>query len=154
MELKERKESARTGVSISSMLSVMELIIVIGIFAVISTFLLSFFTSANRLSEEAEALGKAVISAESVMELVKAEGFHTAVEKLDFSEQDGKGVLKYDRNFKTVKGEAAFLLILERTLEKEGAGKLYGYEIRVMRVKDGKSIFELSSKGYEKRGGV
>ena len=63
----ERETRAASGV----MLPVVELVIAIGLFTVISIFIVRFFTSANTISRQADELSKGLIKAESAMELSK-----------------------------------------------------------------------------------
>lgn len=54
------------------MLPVVELVIAIGLFTIISIFIVKFFTSANTMSRQADDLSKGLIKAESAIELLKA----------------------------------------------------------------------------------
>lgn len=53
---------------IRSGIAMLELVITIGIFAVVSTFLLKMFVAANQTQREASELSKAAVTAESAME--------------------------------------------------------------------------------------
>lgn len=52
-------------------LPMIEIVIVVGIFAVLSVFLLRMFVTADRLSSDAENIGKAVVRAQAAAETVK-----------------------------------------------------------------------------------
>lgn len=74
-------KDTRTGLGV--MLPVFELVIAIGLFTIISIFLISFFTSANTMSRQADDLSKGLIKAESAIELVKAYNTEDAAEELE-----------------------------------------------------------------------
>ena len=63
----------------------LELVITIGIFAVISVFLLELFLAANSLQQKARDTGKATIFSENIAENIKgAEKKEKAIEELGF----------------------------------------------------------------------
>ncbi len=62
----------RKSIGISSELTLLELIIVIGLFAVFSAVNLQLFSSAHKLSEESDCLSHAIIAAENAAECFKA----------------------------------------------------------------------------------
>ena len=72
-----------TRTSLGVMLPVFELVIAIGLFTIISIFLIRFFTSANTMSRQADDLSKGLIKAESAIELVKAYSTEDAAEELE-----------------------------------------------------------------------
>lgn len=152
MNLISSEENKKTKVSVGAMLSVMELVIAIGMFAIISTFLLRFFTLANRLSDEASELSKAAISAEAMMEHIKGVGFEATVKEFNM-EEDGEVVkVFYDENYRPATTTAAFVMKITRKPEKMASGVMSQYHIQVikLRAKDEKVLFELDGKSYEK----
>ena len=74
-------KDTRTGLGV--MLPVFELVIAIGLFTIISIFLIRFFTSANTMSRQADDLSKGLIKAESAIELVKEYSTEAAAEQLE-----------------------------------------------------------------------
>lgn len=67
-----RIDSAKAGRNDTGiMLPVVELVIAIGLFTIISVFLIRFFASANTMSRQADNLSKGLIKAESAIELLK-----------------------------------------------------------------------------------
>ena len=73
-------KDTRTGLGV--MLPVFELVIAIGLFTILSIFLIRFFTSANTMSRQADDLSKGLIKAESAIELVKAYSTDEAAKEL------------------------------------------------------------------------
>ena len=67
-----------TRTSLGVMLPVFELVIAIGLFTIISIFLIRFFTSANTMSRQADDLSKGLITAESAIEEREGEVGKTA----------------------------------------------------------------------------
>lgn len=62
----------RTVSSKTSGVPMLEIVISIGIFTIISVFLLQMFLSANALQEKSEDVGKSIIRAENIAETIKA----------------------------------------------------------------------------------
>lgn len=75
--------TVRTENSSKIMLPVVELVIAIGLFTIISVFIIRFFTSANLISRQASESSKGMIKAESVMELLKSFSPEEVAEKLN-----------------------------------------------------------------------
>lgn len=154
MEVINTGEKKRAKVSIGAMLSVMELVIAIGVFAIISTFLLRFFTVANRLSDEAREMSKASITAEAILEHIKGEGFSATIEAFGFSESGERAEADFDENFEVIgkNGEkkAFYRLEITRTGEVKEAGTLYHFNIRIIKLKNESVIFDFNGKSYEK----
>ena len=95
-------KDTRAGLGV--MLPVFELVIAIGLFTIISIFLIRFFTSANTMSRQADDLSKGLIKAESAIELVKAYSTEDAVEELEgevVNTSNGKNIEAYfDKDWK------------------------------------------------------
>lgn len=151
-----KKESAVGNFNgIGAMVPVMELLISIGIFAVISIFLIRFFVTSNRISEDASALSKASILSETAMELIKGKSVKEVPGILDgkmSSEKDGVFTVRYDSDFKTVADGGTYLMEITETSEKTASGSLRNYFVVFKRIKDGTEIFTLNGKSYEKSG--
>lgn len=149
MNLMNSEENQKTKVSIGAMLSVMELVIAIGMFAIISTFLLRFFTLANRLSGEANELSKAAISAEAMMEHIKGTGFEATVKEFGMEKDGEVAKLFYDEKYRQAATKATFVMEITRTQETDVMGK-YHIKVKKLRQNDEKVLFELDGKSYEK----
>lgn len=152
MNMDEDKKKAK--VSIGAMLSVMEIVIAIGIFAIISTFLLRFFTVANRLSDEAREVSKAGIAAEGVFEYIKANGFLETAEDMGFELDGERAFVKYNENFGVISSgreEApAYAMEVIRVPEKGSAGILCSYNIKITKLINDSLLFDFHGKTYEK----
>lgn len=77
---KSDTKATKTGTKV--MLPVVELVIAIGLFTIISIFIVKFFTSANLMSREADERSKASIKAESIIELLKCFSPEEVTEKI------------------------------------------------------------------------
>lgn len=154
MEVMHNGEKKRAKVSIGAMLSVMELVIAIGVFAIISTFLLRFFTVANRLSDEARELSKVSITAEAIMEHIKGVGFSDTAKTLGFSLAGEEASAKYDEDFQVLEEntekKAFYRLEITRAGETSEAGTLYNYNIKIIKLKNDSVLFDFNGKSYEK----
>lgn len=91
-----------TGTSSGVMLPVVELVIAIGLFTVISIFIIRFFTSANTMSRQADSLSKGLIKAESAIELSKVYSTEEVANELGgrFDEKKDMIVAYYDKDWK------------------------------------------------------
>lgn len=146
-------EKNKAKVSVGAMLSVMELVIAIGVFAVISTFLLRFFTVANRLSDEAKEVSKAGITAEAILEYAKGAGYEATLKEFGLTEDGGVAKADYDEKFYVVKdGSTRPVYSIEVTRTKDGleTGELSQYNIKIKKLKNDKLLFDFTGKSYEK----
>lgn len=153
MEVMNFEEKQRAKVSIGAMLSVMELVIAIGVFAIISTFLLRFFTVANRLSDEAREVSKAAITAEAIMEHIKGKGIQATAEEFELTLSENQAISELDETFQKVKNEekkAMYRLELVRTPRSSEAGTLFDYNIKIIKLKNETVLFDFNGKSYEK----
>ena len=144
----------------------LELVITIGIFAVISVFLLELFLAANSLQQKARDTGKATILSENIAENIKgAEKKEKAIEELGFQTRYGKwnetkGVypiaairkekqegdtqiyIKYcDSKWKATKQKSSYSIILVPAKTKVKNKTIDTYEIYVYRLKGYVSMF-------------
>lgn len=98
------------------MLPVVELVIAIGLFAIISIFIVKFFTSANTMSRQADDLSKGLIKAESAIELLKTMSPEEVAKELNGKLDKSKNEIRtyYDKDWKAadVKGNAKYVLIV------------------------------------------
>ena len=78
----------------SSKMPMLEMILVIGYFSVISVFILQLFLSANMLQSKAKDEGKAIVQSERIAETIKAANSFEAAKKecklLEYSKIDDK----------------------------------------------------------------
>lgn len=81
----------------TSSIPMLEIIFSIGIFTIISVFVLQLFLSADVLQKKAKDTSKAVIYAENIVEVLKAsDSFEEAIELLGLKEE--KGTIKQEDN--------------------------------------------------------
>ncbi len=152
-EVDEKKGiKSRSGI----MLPVVELVIAIGLFAVISVFILRFFTSANAMSKNADDISKAVIKAESVLELAKALSFEDAAAEFGASvleTADGKQMeASYDKEWKNTRENPSYLLKVTEKTEQLSNGIMYNYHVAVAKnvSEDAVVLVELEGSKYKK----
>lgn len=140
-------------VSVGAMLSVMELVIAIGVFAIISTFLLRFFTVANRLSDEAREVSKASIKVEAVFEHIKAVGLSETASEFHYTESKDTAEAMLDEKLEAVSdtdAKAVYRILIDRVSEKDAAGALFSYNIKIIKIKNDAVLFDFNGKSYEK----
>ena len=141
----------------STSLTLLELIISIGVFAIISVFLLEMFLAANSMQQQAKDEGKAITKSETVAELIKGadsqeevfaqlsmqEAWGTMQQKkngtyqivdVTSSEDAGKTklyVAHFDKNWKETEEEDCYSLILVPYEENLQGKTVNDYEIFV-----------------------
>ena len=138
-----------------------EPVIVITFFAVISVFLLRMFASTEKLRSGAEEMSKSVIRAESVMEYVLATG--NAEEDLDalgFTEtkdDTGTYLVKYfDKDWQETDRPERYTMKVYVNSAERGNGTLVNYIVHVLKTDNtGNSVdlITLSTKKYLSGGG-
>ena len=130
-----RKTRSNSGV----MLPVVELVIAIGLFTIISIFIVKFFTSANTMSRQADELSKGLIKAESAIELAKSFSPEEAAEKLGGELNDSKEskeiVVYYDKDWKATEQakDCKYALTVLMTGNANGNGVLWDISVMVHR---------------------
>lgn len=151
----------------SAKMPMLEIIITIGIFAVVSVFILELFLSANTLQSRAKDKSKAIVLAESIAETVKSsKTFEEAVKELDLKQTVGKvaqqkdGSLQvnitdksndtkdtmivytghFDENWKTTKEEDTYSVIVVPYEEQIQDKVMINYKVCVYRLKGYVSI--------------
>lgn len=107
--------------------TMLELVLVTGIFAVVSVFLLRFYLTANRLQEKAVAISSSLVRAESLAETVKAYGIEYAVERFGLRPQGNGYLAEYDENWNPSESDGKYLLVLQLESEKSGLLKATVY---------------------------
>lgn len=118
----------------------LEIVISVGIFTIISVFLLKMFISANTLEEDAKILTKAVLSSETIAETIKAEkNFEQAMSGLEF-EKEENGTYKGAYN-------EIFTVVISGAFTDNNAGTLMTVVIDMYH--DGKKIYTLNTAAYD-----
>lgn len=121
------------------MLPVVELVIAIGLFTIISIFIVKFFTSANTMSRHADDLSKGLIKAESAIELSKALSPEEVAKEIGgkFTEsKDGKLIEAYydkDWNPTDAVGSFKYLLTVKIMDQPNATGVLSDIQVLVHR---------------------
>ena len=148
-----KMDSAKeTGTNTGFMLPVVELVIAIGLFTIISIFLIKFFTSANTMSRDADDLSKGLIKAESAIELSKV-----------FSPEKTAGELGgklieayYDKDWKRIDTADNFKYLLTITIagKPNASGVLSDIRVSIQRKDRDKNtvIVDLEGAKYTKGG--
>lgn len=124
-------------------ITMIEIIIIIGIFSIISVFILQMFMAADSLQKKAVNTSKALIQVESVAEVLKgSDSFETALLGLGMSEETDENQMYYVMYFndewkqvQEAKAHAIQVVISTKTAE---AGKMEIAAITALDVKDNK----------------
>lgn len=141
------------------MLPVVELVIAIGLFTIISIFIVKFFTSANTMSRQADDLSKGLIKAESAIELLKTMSPEEAAKELGVQFDESKNEIRtyYDKDWKVtdIKGNTKYVLVVNFTDSPEINGVLREIKANLL-TDDGNgeytSITDLTGAKYIKGG--
>ena len=154
-----RMDTARETKSNSGvMLPVVELVIAIGLFTIISIFIVKFFTSANTMSRQADELSKGLIKAEAAIELTKALSPKEAAKelggKLEESEIDKLIEVYYDKDWKVtdLTGNFKYILTVMITDTPSGNGTLSNIHVTINTKDDDTVITNLKGSKYIKGG--
>lgn len=154
-----RMDTARETKSNSGvMLPVVELVIAIGLFTIISIFIVKFFTSANAMSRQADELSKGLIKAEAAIELTKALSPKEAAKelggKLEESEIDKLIEVYYDKDWKVtdLTGNFKYILTVMITDTPNGNGILTNIHVTINTKDDDTVITNLKGAKYIKGG--
>lgn len=156
-----KMDSAKeTGTNTGFMLPVVELVIAIGLFTIISIFLIKFFTSANTMSRDADDLSKGLIKAESAIELSKVFSPEKTAGELGGKLTEGKdGKLieaYYDKDWKRIDTADNFKYLLTITIagKPNASGVLSDIRVSIQRKDRDKNtvIVDLEGAKYTKGG--
>ena len=148
-----KMDSAKgTGTNTGFMLPVVELVIAIGLFTIISIFLIKFFTSANTMSRDADDLSKGLIKAESAIELSKVFSLEKTADELG-----GKLIeAYYDKDWKRIDTADNFKYLLTITIadKPNASGVLSDIRVSIQRKDRDKNtvIVDLEGAKYTKGG--
>ncbi len=133
----------------------LEPVIAITFFAIISVFLLRIFASTEKIRSTAEETSKAVIKAESVMEYLLAaneEDGKLAQEGFKIVSEGGKTsfVKYYDKDWTVTDDTWKYEVVVVVNGEDKGAGKLMKYEVSINKNNKGTQteVYTLSAKKY------
>lgn len=92
--------------------TILELVLVTGVFAVVSVFLLKIYLTADRLQAEAAAISTATIQCESLAETVKLLGVEEAARRYGMEAGEGYYILRYDKNWERVGERERYQILL------------------------------------------
>jgi type II secretory pathway pseudopilin PulG len=135
-----------------------ELILVIGIFAVISVFLVQMFMGTNRLQSKATDISKALIQAETVAEQIKnSASIGETAKVFGMTSYDNSAFnycIYYDNDWKQTKDPSNNIVLVTSSIEKKENGRMVSAEIVAYACKDVKStkdreaLVELTAKKW------
>lgn len=148
----------------SAKMPMLELIFVIGLFVIISVFLLQLFLSANMLQSRARDEGKAIVQSEKIAEIIKAaDSFEEAKKEchlLEFSGIDEKSrvekiimdqlkrakgeliyTLYFDKNWEESTTEVMYTAIVSSSVNEEYSPYMEEYDVYVFRLQGYASMF-------------
>lgn len=137
----------------------LELIIVIGFFAVISVFLLKMFVSADSTRKEALRLSKATVLVESAFEVVsRYDNVEEAFNVLGYSTVDEDGakvrVAYYDESWKQTNIVSRYTIKIYETKETHASGVLSTFDAVVREEpkegKEAEDVLKMSTKEYKR----
>lgn len=156
----------------SAKMPMLELILVIGYFSVISVFILQLFLSANMLQNKAKDEGKAIILTEKIAETIKsADRFEDAkkecnllkyskkdennqieekiMDKLESATEESIYILYLDKDWKETKEEAMYSVVVIPSINAEFSLNMEDYDVHVYRLQDYTSLIHQDDKEEE-----
>ena len=93
----------------------LEMVLITGMFAIVSVFLIRMYLSADRLQRRAVAVSTATIRCESILEEMKCYGMNRALlrlEKVTFDEDAGCYVIGFDRQWQQVTDSPEYEIVI------------------------------------------
>ena len=115
-------------------LTMLELVIVIGIFTILSILIVQMFVGTNRLQNQAVDLSKAMITVESLAEEMKQVASINEVEELysltELEREPYGYVIYYDRNWERTSEEDTNIIIIHASEEIKDSGRMITADIR------------------------
>lgn len=143
----------------SAKMPMLELVLVIGYFSVISVFILQLFLSANMLQSKAKDEGKAIIQCEKFAETVKAaDSFEQAkkeygllkyskiddkkqiekviMDKLEKETEDLFYMLHFDKDWNESKTESVYTMVIIPSINTEFCMNMEEYDVYVFRLQE------------------
>lgn len=153
----------------SAKMPMLELIFVIGFFAIISVFILQLFLSANMLQSKAKDEGKAIVQCERIAEMIKAaDNFEDAKNqcglleytKIDRTSKIEKTIINrltsktektiyamtYDKDWNECQQEAMYTMVIVPSVNTEFGQNMEEYDVYVYRLQDYASLFHQQDK--------
>lgn len=153
----------------SARMPMLELILVIGYFSVISVFILQLFLSANMLQSKAKDEGKAIMQSEKIAETIKAaENFEVAKKEsklVEYSTTDEKKqvekeiinqlkgakeqsiyTLHYDKDWNESTTDAMYTMVVIPSINSNYSLNMEDYEVYVYRLQGYTSLLQLGDK--------
>lgn len=128
----------------------LEIVLSIGIFGVISVFILQLFLAADTFQKKSKDLSRAVIEAQSVMEVLKAMDNKEAIDYMKLSlKEDNTYVKYYDDKWQPCDKEGKFSIIVKINVQEETRGSLNELEVVIKR--QGEEILSLNGASYKRR---
>lgn len=129
MNMKKKNRSHASG------MPMLEMVITIGIFTIISAFVLKLFVSADSLKTRAAETGKAVMCAENAAEAIKgSKSIDEAALLLGLREKDGGYVGYYNSKWEVVESADSYSLIINPIVASQGNGIMISADISVKRL--------------------
>lgn len=131
-------------------MSLIEISIMIAVFAVISVFLLQMYVAADSLQGTSVHISKAMVHAESVAETLKGSGsFEDAISTLGMqkTQDELSYVLQYDKQWNPVSEDGSFLIIVDAALEEGSSGMMLNANVKAIK-EDGTELCYFPVKRY------
>lgn len=135
-----------------------ELILVIGIFAVISVFLVQMFMGTSRLQDKANDISRALIQAQTIVEQIKNSASIGETAKIlemdNFDNSSFNYCIYYDSKWNQTKSPSANIIIITSSVDKKENGRLVSavikaYDCRdVEGTKDTEALVELTARKW------
>ncbi len=135
-----------------------ELILVIGIFSVISVFIVQMYMGTNRLQQKATDISKATIQAETVTEHIKhsASIGETArlLNMVAYDTSSYNYCIYYDHDWNQTSSPSDNIILVNSTVEKQVGGRMVLAQIRAYACSDVEStsnyevLIELTTKKW------
>lgn len=135
-----------------------ELILVIGIFAVISVFIVQMYMGTNRIQNKATDISKAMIQAETVTEQIKHSASIGETAKVlgmvAFDNTAHNYCIYFDNNWKQTSSPSENIILVTSTVEKKENGRMVSAQITAYACADVESttnsqaLVELTAKKW------
>lgn len=132
-----------------------ELVIIISVFAIISVFIMQLFLFANSLQKDAVSTRKALIMSESIGEMLKASSsFEQALIEYGLerkADEDNRKcyILYFDKNWMEVEQEGLYAIEVKIETEKKETGFMETADITAYKVKQNDTD-ELDNNEFKK----
>lgn len=138
MEAEKKQNSFR--------LPMIEIVIILGVFAVISVLIAKMFVSTDQIRSKAENISRAVLETESIAEILKGRDVSkTLFEEIGAKESqntDSTYFIYYDKFWNTVKEDAKNVIIIHYTETDDEYGGMITYQISAYTAKNDEEFDE------------